>query len=233
MNRPVTDRTDPGYWGRLVITGITDAMSGLSQMAGQDLNIDTLIIKAMPAGNIPDVLGGSEQIVFSIYQGFSGAVQGHCLIACQSSLACVLTDVMMKYSPGRTKSLDEIESSVLNQMGNTVGTCFMNAVADSLNLKLALSIPVVMCDSACSIMEIAQAELRRPGDRVYFVETVFSTRDRVGGGSILVIPSPVLNQQLTDVSDGCQEQSYCLSHVIDLAGSDDLGSLAVHSGKRE
>ena len=90
-----------------------------------------------------------------------------------------------------------MEESVLAEMGNIVGSFFLNAMADSTSLELRVSPPAVMMDMAGAILDPILAEALMEADEALVVETTFGTKDRQINGSFLVLPSPEFLKQLS------------------------------------
>lgn len=187
-------------WGKLVIGGISNAMSGLSKMVMEDIRINSLSVRLIPVKDIPLCLGGPDNLVIGIYQAFSGSAHGHLMLVCQPAIGFTLSDMIMGNPPGTTNNISDIDQSALGEMGNVTGTYFLNAVADTLGLTLVPTPPIVMCDIADSILEVALAETPRINDGVLIAETEFCTRNRSTKGIFLVIANPDFMRTVIDRS---------------------------------
>jgi len=77
----------------------------------------------------------------------------------------------------------------LAELGNIIGSSFLNAIADSLGLALRPSPPEVILDMAGAILDIAFVEILQESDDIFVAETVFGTEDRQANGTFMVIPS--------------------------------------------
>lgn len=176
-------------WEELMKKGMTNSISGLSQMVGKDFQINSITIRKVPAKDMPYVLGGPEHMVIGVYITFSGASNGHILLAHQPDFAYKVLDMLMGNPPGTTTSLDEMTQSALGEMGNITGTFFLNAVADSLGVFLNPSPPVVLLDMAGAILDIALAEILAERDDVFIAETSFGVADHTVQGTFLIMPN--------------------------------------------
>jgi chemotaxis protein CheC len=176
-------------WSSLVIRGIDSAMSGLATMVNQQIRISSLSLKQVPAKDAPDLLGGSEKLVIGIYLTFTGDAAGHIMLIHQPEIAFAITDILLGNDPGTTRSLQAMEQSALAELGNIIGSSFLNAIADSLGLALRPSPPEVILDMAGAILDIAFVEILQESDDIFVAETVFGTEDRQANGTFMVIPS--------------------------------------------
>jgi chemotaxis protein CheC len=107
----------------------------------------------------------------------------------QPDVALAIIDMLLGNEPGATRDLNEMEQSALGEMGNIIGSAFLNAIADALSLRLQPSPPEVILDMAGAILDVAFAEILQQSDDVIVAETSFGTADRQARGTFLVIPS--------------------------------------------
>jgi chemotaxis protein CheC len=189
QNDTTTGTSEALVWDSLIKKGMTNAISGLSQMVGRAFTINSINIKQIPAKEMPNILGGPEQLVIGIYITFSGESNGHILLAHQPEVAYAILDLLLGNAPGTSKSLDEMSQSALGEMGNVTGTFFLNAVANSLGITLHPSPPVVLLDMAGAILDIALAEILQERDDVFIAETAFSVNDQDIQGTFLIMPN--------------------------------------------
>ena len=177
------------FWETLVKKGMANAITGLSQMVGKDFQINSINIRQIPAKDMPDMLGGAERMVVGVYITFSGASNGHILLAHQLEFAYSILDLLMGDPPGTCKTLNEMTQSALGEMGNVTGTFFLNAIANSLGIILHPSPPVVLLEMAGAILDIALAEILAERDDVFIAETSFGVSDQTIQGTFLIMPN--------------------------------------------
>ena len=176
-------------WDQLLKKGMANAINGLSQMVGRDFEISSISIRQVPAREMPNLLGGPESMVVGVYITFSGASNGHILLAHQPEFAYAILDLLLGNPQGTCKNLDEMSQSALGEMGNVTGTFFLNAIADSLGVLLNPSPPIVLLDMAGAILDIALSEILAERDDVFIVETSFHISDRTIEGKFLIMPN--------------------------------------------
>lgn len=176
-------------WTWLVSRGIADSLSGLSQMVGQELSVTSLDLKQYPAKEAAMLLGGPENIVVGIYLTIEGDASGHIMLIHEPKIALELIDLQMGLPAGSTRLLEDMERSVLAEMGNITGSFFLNAVADANNLSLTPSPPVVMIDYAGAILGIALTKIMQEQDDVLMIKATFGTDDRQIDGTFMVLPT--------------------------------------------
>jgi chemotaxis protein CheC len=176
-------------WGSLALKGIDNAMTGLATMVNREIRMSSLSLKQVPASEAPNLVGGADKMVIGIYLAFEGDATGHLMLVHQPDVALAIIDMLLGNEPGSTRDLNEMEQSALGEMGNIIGSAFLNAIADALSLRLKPSPPEVILDMAGAILDVAFAEILQQSDDVIVAETSFGTADRQARGTFLVIPS--------------------------------------------
>ena len=176
-------------WGSLALKGIDNAMTGLATMVNREIRMSSLSLKQVPASEAPNLVGGADKMVIGIYLAFEGDATGHLMLVHQPDVALAIIDMLLGNAPGTTGDLNEMEQSALGEMGNIIGSSFLNAIADALALRLQPSPPEVILDMAGAILDVAFAEILQQTDDVIVAETSFGTSDRQARGTFLVIPS--------------------------------------------
>jgi chemotaxis protein CheC len=174
--------------------GISNAVAGLSQMVGKEIKIASLNIRLIPVKSIPELFGGPQAIVVGIYLAICGNTTGHMIAVYDPKTAFDLIDFLLGQPPGSTKELSDMERSVLGEVGNIMGSFFLNHIANTTGLSLQPSPPAVMVDMAGAILEVATASVIEHSDDTYVIDTIFETSDRQVTGTFLVMPVPGLEQ---------------------------------------
>ena len=172
--------------------GVNNAVIGLSQMAGQEIKIVSLDVKKVLVKDIPAMFGGPEALIIAVYLEISGQAAGHMVVVYKPQVAYDLVDMLLGQPQGSTKELSDMERSTLGEMGNIMGSFFLNYISDTTGNRFQPSPPAVMMDMAGAILDAALAKVLAYSDSTYIVETIFGTNDRQVSGTFLVIPDPEL-----------------------------------------
>ena len=195
-SNPILTETDFQAWAKLVGTGMVNAITGLSQMVETEIKVASLTAKQIMVKDTPQLLGGPEAPTAAVYLGVSGSANGHMVVVYQPQIAFDLIDMLVGNPAGTTDSLGEMEQSALGEVGNVMGSLFLNTLADATGADLRISPPAVMMDMAGAILDAALAEVLMDGEEALVVETSFGTEDRQIDGNFLVLPSPELQRVL-------------------------------------
>ncbi len=183
---------------RLVLLGSQNAITGLSEMVDQEIDMTAVSARQIPVDDVPDLFGGREQVAVAVYLAVTGATEGHMFLVYPPKTAMALVDLLMGEEPGTTKEITEMEASALGEMGNIMGSFYLNALSDASGLILMPSPPAVIMDMAGSILDVALADILQESDDALVVEAVFSAQNHEISGNFLVLPSPAFLKQLSE-----------------------------------
>ena len=182
---------------RLVLLGSQNAITGLSQMVNREIEMNAVSARQIPVDDLPDLFGGREKVAVAVYLAVSGATDGHMFLVYPPETAMSLVDLLMGQEPGTTEEISEMEASALGEMGNIMGSFYLNALSDATGLLLMPSPPAVIMDMAGSILDVALADILQESDDALVIEAIFSTKDQQITGNFLVLPNPAFLKQLS------------------------------------
>jgi chemotaxis protein CheC len=176
--------------------GATRAGRGLSGLLGQEISIHVPSVRVGTRADACDAIGGQENLVFGAYLSISGDITGHVMLLfpVERALACV--DLMCGQPIGTSAETDELAQSAVGELGNIVGSAFVNALADQLNVVLHPSPPTILQDMAVALVQSMYAEVLSQGGDVVMMDTVFEDKHGRISGLLIVAPDPVCLGQL-------------------------------------
>ena len=179
-------------WDGLIKKGMANALKGLSGMIGEEMTVKSIAIEHIPARDMPDMLGGPENVVIGVYILFDGASHGHILLAHQPEVAYALLDILLGHAPRSHRPLTDMERSAIGEMGNITGTFFLNAIANELGVLLNPSPPIILMDMAGAILDIALAQILEERDRVFAASMEYTIKGAPACGNFIILPNPGL-----------------------------------------
>ena len=138
----------------------------------------------------------------AVYLAVTGAAEGHMFLVYPPKTAMSLVDLLMGQESGTTQEITEMEASALGEMGNIMGSFYLNALSDASGLVLMPSPPAVIMDMAGSILDVALADILQESDDALVVEAIFSTKDQEITGNFLVLPNPSFLKELSQGAAG-------------------------------
>ena len=189
-----------GPWAELVSRGTENAMSGLSQMIGQEIEVTSFRLRRIPVADIPQMVGGPEAISVGIYLTVTGAADGHLMLIYDPRIAYAFVDLLLGQPIGTTSELGAMEESALAEMGNIIGAFFLSALADETGLTLLPSPPSVMADMAGALLDVVTADILLTQDDTFVAESSFQVAGQQVDGMFFVMPSEQLLEALVGAS---------------------------------
>ncbi len=170
--------------------GALRAGRGLSGLFGQEITIHVPHVRVGTKADACDAVGGQEALVLGAYLTIQGDVSGHVMLLFPEKRALECVDLMCGSPPGTTVDVDEMAVSAIGELGNIVGSAFVNALADRLNLALGPSTPAVVEDMAVALVQSVYAEVLSQGGEVIMIDTVFEDSTGKSAGLLIIAPDP-------------------------------------------
>lgn len=180
--------------------GAVRAGRGLSGLMGQQISIHVPNVRIGTKADACDAVGGEESLVLGAYLSISGDITGHVMLLFPVARALECVDLMCGQSPGTTIEPDELAQSAVGELGNIVGSAFVNALADDLNLILHPSPPTIIHDMAIALVQSVYAEVLSQGGDVVMMDAVFEDEKGRTAGLLIVAPDPASIERLLKVA---------------------------------
>ena len=170
--------------------GAIRAGRGLSGLMGQEIAIHVPSVRAGTKADACDSVGGEEAIVLGCYLGMNGEISGHVMLLFPVARALTCVDLMCGQDAGTTAEVDDIAESAMGELGNIIGSAFVNALADATNLVLHPTTPTVVHDMALALVQSVYAEILAQGGDIVIIDTVFEDANGTTAGLLIFAPDP-------------------------------------------
>lgn len=170
--------------------GAGNATTALAQML--DVKIDMKVPKVELVGfsELPCIIGSEEDIMAGILLSLEGDISGMMMFLLEIDSARTLVNKMMRREDDPAKKgspdFDEMECSVLNEIGNIITGAYLSALSDLTRLTITANVPGLQIDMTASILSVPAIEFSKIGDKVLFIETKFDTNYDLNGYFVLV-----------------------------------------------
>lgn len=168
--------------------GTGNAVTALAQLMGQPVDIEVPRLRIMKYQEFPDVLGALEDLVAGILVEMSGEMKGVFLFLLKEDFTRTVLEIIL--GGGRTPltSLDEMEHSLLCELGNIMCGSYVGALAQLLNMELDVSVPELCVDMGGAILNLPLTHLLEAGDEVLVIENIFYISGKSFEGKLLFLP---------------------------------------------
>ncbi len=178
--------------------GAGNAATALSQILNKKVDMSVPRVKVYPIEEIPELFGGSENIVAGVLLRMFGDMQGSLMFLLDEESALKLLDMMMV--TGIDHITDEISMSALMEVGNIISSSYLNSLSFFSNLTIVPSTPAFAYDMAGAILGTILYEVSEMSDQVLLIETDFLGNGEAIRGHFFVLPDlPSLGSLLKSV----------------------------------
>lgn len=134
-------------------------------------------------------MGGPEIPVIGVTVLVEGDGEGQILLLfTRSSAEKLIKNIVSAFSPGDIS--DEIRNSVLLEVGNIVGSTFLNALSSFTNMKFIPTVPSSAYDMAGALLDTALAVEVGEEDIIIVIITDFTVHEEVIEGYMIFVPNP-------------------------------------------
>lgn len=169
--------------------GLQNATKALADMVNLKIVSENPVTNVLSFAEIPKLVGGEEEDAVGVYLQISGDISGHIMLLWKYSEALNLVDLLMENPAGTTTSMGDMEQSALKEVGNMVGSFFLNAMADFTGLRCTPSPPALIVDMMGSILNALSAQVAMEGNNSLIIDTTFKEGAQAVLGNFMLIPS--------------------------------------------
>jgi chemotaxis protein CheC len=159
------------------------AASALSQMLGRDVDLKVPRALALPLADAVDACGDPEDVVAGVSIPIEGGLPGQVLLLIPSELTerlCTLLGV---------DADSEVGDSALREIGNILGTSYLNGLASMTGLELMPCPPVLQVDMLAAIVSSLLAASTGGSDLALVLESELDVADEPCALSFMLLPA--------------------------------------------
>nr|WP_317357159.1 chemotaxis protein CheC [uncultured Tyzzerella sp.] len=171
--------------------GTGNAATSLSSLVNQRISMSVPTVKMPEFKNLPDIIGGADALIVGLLVGVSGDVDGMMMYLMAEKSACTLAKEIMGRDKNSLSEFDEVDYSMLTEIGNILTSSYLTALSQLMNYKINQSVPSLSVDMAGAILSVPAIEFGRVADRVLFIESTFNQTSEDQGdltGYFMFIP---------------------------------------------
>ena len=168
--------------------GSGSAASSLSQMLGKPIEMRVPDVCVLEYQQIIDTMGGPEKVITGILVRLQGDIKGMMMFLLEDSFAQVVLSTFMSQEKIELTKLDDMQLSVITEMGNIMAGSYRRARATLTGLTIDMEIPSMTVDMLGAIMSVPITEFAQVGDKVLFINDGFSVDGVDIKSNIILIP---------------------------------------------
>lgn len=201
-------QSDVEILSRLISEATRNAIAGIAAMVGREVNVTNGDHKQIPAREVAEILRNPEDWLVGVNLDIGGDTQGHMLLIYPPHVAYALVDLIMGEPLGQTSSLDAVEASALQEMGNIAGSFFLNSLADAAGMRLMSMPPKLIVGKAERVLDNAFRPLANRDAQVFAIRMVLETGNARVAGYFLALASPQFLNTLVERAGSCGSATY-------------------------
>lgn len=169
--------------------GMGHAATALSQMVGRTIHLTVPEVSLVLLSEVPDLMGGADQVVAAIYLKIWGDLQGSILMIFPREAVKALCSLLTGAAPEEVQ-LSEMQASALREIGNILASSYLAALERLLGKTLIPSVPGVAFDMMAAVLDSVLGELGEEMDRTLVIKAAFTSGDSGLHGHFYLLPDP-------------------------------------------
>lgn len=157
----------------LASAAVGEVSRGLTEMFSAVVSVTALHVRVVELSEVPALVGSPELEVVVVYLIAEGEIPSHLLLLMEYPTALELCDILLEQPAGMTEELGEMEESALGEVGNIVGSFFLNSLAENVGVHLPITPPTIAADMAGAAIGMALTEVAMFADEAVVIDANF------------------------------------------------------------
>ncbi len=150
--------------------GAGNAATSLATMINKKIDMKVPVVKLLDFDEVPELLGGPENVVCGIFFKFEGDINGSIMFVLDQPSAINLVDLLM---PRDNSEFDEFTTSALKEIGNILAGSYIASLSGLTNLNIKISVPALAIDMAGAILSVPAIHFGQMSDNVLIIQNEF------------------------------------------------------------
>lgn len=168
--------------------GNGNAATALSSLLDTKVEMSLPEVAIMEFNAAMNHMGDPEEVVAGVLVEMSGEVQGIMLFILTQDFADEILKRMLKKENVDFMALNEIDASVLTEVGNIMISSFINAMSRLTNVNIALSVPQMAVNMLGGILSLPISVMGAHSDRIMMINAGFKVDKKELHSNMLLLP---------------------------------------------
>ncbi|MBR2529952.1 MAG: chemotaxis protein CheC [Lachnospiraceae bacterium] len=175
--------------------GAGNACTALSVLLGTAIDMSVPRVQLLSYESTAQKLGGEDNAVIGLQIEINGDLEGMMVHVVQKNFAQRIINTFYAKEITNIENLDEMDSSVLNEMANITSGAYANSIATLTSLLVNIGTPNQMTGKVSDVMKLPLTKFVKPGEQVLVVDEVFTIDDEhISSNMILALESESLEK---------------------------------------
>ncbi len=159
--------------------GAGNAATALASILDERVEMSLPVVRITDFDTAINALGGAEAMTMGVLVNFYGEANGMIMFLMKMEDAQKILSILLQGfdTEEESEEMTELKLSAIKEIGNILGSSYINAIATLTGLQINLSVPYIAIDMAGAIMSVPIIEFGSVGDKIMFIEEVFSGRE--------------------------------------------------------
>lgn len=180
--------------------GASNAVTSMAKLIHKKVDMQVPAADIVSCNEMIELIGGPEAYIVAIFYRIHGDAPGTVFFiltmeGAENLVQQITNNVAFNwFSDG---SLDELETSVLQEAENILTGSYLTALSDFMHINMQPSVPYFSADTAGSVLMAGLVELSQVTDFAIIIETKVNYNDAKVGvhGYFLLLPDPASFQK--------------------------------------
>lgn len=165
-----------------------NAATALSSMLNAKVNMSLPEVQVLGFNAALNLLGHPEEMVAAIFVELSGELEGVILFILTKDFADEIVQRMLNKTSVDMMELDELDTSVLTEIGNIVISSYITAMSSLSNVEVELSVPQFTVNMLGGILSVPIAIMGQHSDRIMMIKGKFRIDGKAMNSDMLLLP---------------------------------------------
>lgn len=165
-----------------------NAATALSSMLNAKVHMALPEVKILGFNAALNLLGHPEELVAAIFVEMSGELHGVMLFVLTREFSDAIIQKMLGKPAVDFLELEEIDTSVLTEIGNIVISSYITAMSSLANVEVELSVPQFTVNMQGGIMSVPIAMMGQHSDRIMMITGKFKIDGKAMDSNMLLLP---------------------------------------------
>lgn len=167
--------------------GAGNAATALATILDEKVEISLPKVRITDFDTAINALGGAETMTVGVLVNFDGEAHGMIMFLLNMEDAKAIMSILIQDDEeGQDGQLSELKLSAIKEIGNILGSSYINSISQLTGLRIHVSIPYIAIDMAGALMSVPIIEFGSVGEKVMFIEEVFSAEENKLSSNIIM-----------------------------------------------
>lgn len=175
--------------------GAGNACTALSVLLGTTIDMSVPQVQLLGYESTAEHLGGEDNMVIGLKVSITDDLEGMMVHIVQKQFAERIINTFYAKEIDDITTLDEMDSSVLNEMANITSGAYANSMATLTGLLVNIGTPTQIPGKVSDIMQLPITEFVKPGEKILMVDEEFTIgEEHISSNMIMALESDSLEK---------------------------------------